>query len=65
MNNDRSLYSFIFHLLSFKQRLYCCLLFFFNFFQYVKELFYPGLLPFPGSLPIYMPFILGIGDGGE
>lgn len=25
-----------------KQRLYCCLLFFFNFFQYVKELFYPG-----------------------
>ena len=24
------------------QRLYCCLLFFFNFFQYVKELFNPG-----------------------
>ena len=25
-----------------KQRLYCCLLFYFNFFQYVKELFDPG-----------------------
>ena len=25
-----------------KQRLYCCLLFYFNFFQYVKELFNPG-----------------------
>jgi hypothetical protein len=25
-----------------QQRLYCCLLFYFNFFQYVKELFNPG-----------------------
>ena len=29
-------------LLTEKQRLYCCLLFFFNFFQYVKELSGPG-----------------------
>lgn len=31
-------------LLQIKQRLYCCLLFFFNFFQYVKELFYPRIV---------------------
>jgi hypothetical protein len=54
--------SLFFPLLSFKQRLYCCLLFFFNFFQYVKELFYPG---FPLQVPIYVPFILSTGDGGE
>lgn len=52
-------------LLQIKQRLYCCLLFFFNFFQYVKELFYPGSLPFPGPLPISVPFVTGTGDGGE
>jgi len=44
-----------------KQRLYCCLLFFFNFFQYVKELFYPGYI----AVSIYVPSILGTGDGGE
>jgi len=45
----------------------CCLLFFFNFFQYVKELFYPrandlliDLLPY-----FVRPFISGRGDGGE
>jgi hypothetical protein len=38
MTNDLSLCSLFLYLLSFKQRLYCCLLFFFNFFQYVKEL---------------------------
>ena len=44
------------------QRLYCCLLFFFNFFQYVKELFYPQ-----DSLRflISVAFVLTTGDGGE
>lgn len=64
-NKDRSHRSLIFHLLSFKQRLYCCLLFFFNFFQYVKELFYPGTVAYQGALPISLPFITGNGDGGE
>jgi hypothetical protein len=45
-----------------KQRLYCCLLFFFNFFQYVKELLNPGYIAIP---IINVPFILGTGDGGE
>ena len=45
-----------------KQRLYCCLLFFFNFFQYVKELFDPGYANIP---IINMPFVTGTGDGGE
>ncbi len=41
--------------------LYCCLLFFFNFFQYVKELFDPGQ-----KMPtIIVPFITGTGEGGE
>jgi hypothetical protein len=45
-----------------KQRLYCCLLFFFNFFQYVKELFNPGRI---NATIINMPFLTGTGDGGE
>jgi hypothetical protein len=45
-----------------KQRLYCCLLFFFNFFQYVKELFDPGR---NSAAIINVPFVTGTGDGGE
>ena len=51
-------------ILSVKQRLYCCLLFFINFFQYVKELFNPRD-KYCYLFPIYMPFISSMGDGGE
>ncbi len=44
-----------------QQRLYCCLLFYFNFFQYVKELFDPG------HLRTYFldASVTASGDGGE
>jgi hypothetical protein len=38
------------------------LLFFFNFFQYVKELFNPGSI---AAAIINVPFVTGTGDGGE